>query len=300
MATRLDGKAAIVTGSGRGIGRAIALALAKEGANLVVNGVTTTPEEGSDLAPVAQTAAMIDKAGGTALVSYDSVADFRAAERLVKLCVDTFGRVDILVNNAGVVKDRMIHKMPEEEWDAVIAVHLKGTFNTIRHASPFMIRQGYGRIINTTSQSWLGMVAGQANYAAAKGGIVSLTYEAAGELARHGITVNAIAPMAATRINTSDTVRANFKRQLEAGLITRETYDELMDMPGPEFVAPLVAYLATDESRAVTGKVFACGGGQVSQYSNPVKEKVLYRDYRSQGPWTIDELARLVPEFLHG
>lgn len=299
MGNKLEGKAAVVTGAGRGIGRAIALELAKEGARVVVNDLGTGRSgEGTDASAAEEVVAEIRKNGGEAVPNADSVADFAAAGRMIQSCIDNFGRIDILVNVAGILRDRMVHKMSEEEWDAVINVHLKGTFNTIRHAAPHMREQKSGRIINFASESWLGIIAGQPNYAAAKGGIVSLTREVAGEMRNKNVTVNAITPTAATRMNMNDDVIANMKKMLESGVITQEMFDEFMDMPGPEFLAPVIAYLATDEAVGITGKVIACGGGRVALYSDPVEIKGLYKDHRKDGPWTIDDLTRLVPRML--
>ncbi len=299
MGNKLEGKAAVVTGAGRGIGRAIALELAKEGARVVVNDLGTGRSgEGTDVSPAEEVVSEIKKNGGEAVPNADSVADFAAAGRIIQSCIDNFGRIDILVNVAGILRDRMVHKMSEEEWDAVINVHLKGTFNTIRHAAPHMREQKSGRIINFASESWLGIIAGQPNYAAAKGGIVSLTREVAGEMRNKNVTVNAITPTAATRMNMNDDVIANMKKMLESGVITPEMFDEFMDMPGPEFLAPVIAYLATDEAAGITGKVIACGGGRVALYSDPVEIKGLYKDHRKDGPWTIEDLTRLVPRML--
>jgi len=299
MGKKLDGKAAVVTGAGRGIGRAIALELAKEGAKVVVNDLGTgRGGEGADASPAEAVVAEIKKAGGTALANGDSVANFAAAGCMIQSCVDNFGKIDILVNVAGILRDRMVHKMSEDEWDAVINVHLKGAFNTIHHAAAFMRPQQSGRIINFASESWLGIIAGQPNYAAAKGGIVSLTREVAGELRNKNITVNAITPTAATRMNMNDDVIANMKKMLESGIITQEMFGEFMDMPGPEYLAPVIAYLATDEAAGITGKVIACGGGRVALYSDPVQVKALYKDHKKDGPWSIDDLIKLAPRTL--
>jgi len=299
VGNKLEGKSAVVTGAGRGVGQGIALGLANEGANVVVNDLGgSSAGEGADSTPAEETVAEIRKTGRMAIANTESVADFGAAGRLIQSCVDTFGRIDILVNCAGILRDRMVHKMSEEEFDAVVAVHLKGTFNTLRHAAPLMREQKSGRIINTTSESWLGIVAGQANYAAAKGGIVSLTRQVAGELAKHNVTVNAIAPMAASRLTINDETVANFKKMLEAGIVTQEMYEEMLDQPDPKFLAPVVAYLASDEGSAITGKVVACGGGRVALYSEPVEVRSLYRDYKKEGPWTLDDLIKLLPRTL--
>lgn len=299
MGMQLEGKCAVVTGAGRGIGRAIAIELAKEGAKVVVCDLGTgRMGEGEDKSTAEEVVSEIKAAGGRATANAESVSDFTAAGRMIQNCADTFGKIDILVNCAGILRDRMLHKMSEEEFDAVIAVHLKGTFNTMHHAVVPMREQKSGRIINTVSESWLGVVAGQANYAAAKGGIVSMTREAALELGRYGITVNAIAPMAATRMNMNDDVIANYKKMLENGVMTQEIYDEMMNMPGPEYLAPVVAYLATDQAAGITGKVIACGGGRMAIYSEPTIARALFKDYKKEGPWSIDDLTRLAPGTL--
>lgn len=298
MGVRLQGRSGVVTGAGRGIGREIALALAAEGAKLLVNdpGVSRVGV-GSDAAPADEVVAEIRKHGGTAMANYDSVTDFTAAERIVKSCVDNFGRIDILVNCAGVLRDRMIFNMAEEEWDMVLSVHLKGTFNMCRHASRLMREQRYGRIINVASAAWLGST-GQSNYSAAKGGIVSFTRSIARELGRYGVTCNCIVPMAATRMTLDDDVKAKFKMQLEKGEISQERYEELVNMPGPEFVAPAVVYLATDAAANINGLVVRSAGGTVGVYSEPSIVKIIHKDYRKEGPWTVDELADLVPKIL--
>ena len=192
---RLEGKVAIVTGAGRGIGRGEALALASEGAAVVVNDLGgSTAGEGSDAAPAQQVADEITAAGGRAVANFGNVADFEAAGAMVQQALDEFGRLDILVNNAGILRDRMVFNMTREEWDQVIAVHLTGTFNTIKHAAVVMRQQRSGRIINTSSISGLGFV-GQTNYAAAKEGIVGLTRTVAMDLGRYGVTCNALRPL---------------------------------------------------------------------------------------------------------
>jgi NAD(P)-dependent dehydrogenase (short-subunit alcohol dehydrogenase family) len=298
MGVRLQGRGGVVTGAGRGIGREIALALAAEGVKLLVNdpGVSRVGA-GSNAAPADEVVTEIRKHGGTAMANYDSVTDFAAAERIVKSCVDNFGRIDILVNCAGVLRDRMIFNMAEEEWDMVLSVHLKGTFNMCRHASRPMREQRYGRIINVASAAWLGST-GQSNYSAAKGGIVSFTRSIARELGRYGVTCNCIVPMAATRMTLDDDVKSKFKMQLDKGEISQERYEELVNMPGPEFVAPAVVYLATDAAANINGLVVRSAGGTVGVYSEPSIVKIIHKNYRKEGSWTVDELADLVPKIL--
>ncbi len=255
----LDGRVAIVTGSGGGIGRAHALAFAAEGARVVVNdigvGLDGSPAGGGSAAQ-----GVVDEitaAGGEAVASGADVADWAQAEGLVHTAVDTFGRLDVLVNNAGIVRDRMIANTSEEEFDAVIAVHLKGHFATIRHAGAHwraQSKQGKAvdaRIINTSSGAGLQGSVGQGNYSAAKAGIAGLTLVAAAEMGRYGVTVNAIAPSARTRM--TETVFADIM----------STQDADFDAMAPENVSPLVVWLGSAESRAVTGTVFEVEGGVV-------------------------------------
>lgn len=295
MAKPLEGKSAVVTGAGRGIGRAVSLELAKHGASVLVSDLGGSKSgEGADAGPAQQVVAEIKKAGGTAIANGENVTDFAAAERIVRACVDSFGKIDILVNCAGILRDRMTFNMSEQEWDAVIAVHLKGMFNMCRHASRLMREQKWGRIVSTTSDAWRG-APGQGNYSAAKGGIVSLTYTLAAELGKYNVTVNAIAPVAATRLTMDDEVKARFTRAFESGMMTRDQYDEVMNMPGPEYVSPIVAYLCTEEGKVFNGRVIGVQGGRVAVYSRPFEIAGLYRNVKAEGPWTVDDLSRLAP-----
>ncbi len=197
----LDGRVAVVTGAGGGIGREIALCLAAEGASVVVNDLGTSLDgSGKGQDPASETCRLIEKAGGKAVPNPESVSDFDGAGRIVAQAVDTFGSIDILVNNAGIVRDRTLLKMTSEDYDAVIAVHQKGTFNCTRHAAPHMREAGYGRIVNITSSAGLRGNFGQTNYGAAKAAIMGMTFVWALELGRYGITVNAVAPAGLTRM----------------------------------------------------------------------------------------------------
>ncbi len=297
MAHHLEGKNAVVTGAGRGIGRAVSLELAKHGAKVVVSDLGGSKAgEGADIGPAQQVVDEIKKAGGVAIANTDDVTNFDAAERIIKTCVEKFGRIDILVNCAGILRDRMVFNMAEQEWDSVIAVHLKGMFNMVRHASRLMREQKWGRIVTTTSDAWRGSP-GQPNYSAAKGGIVSLTYTLAGELGKYNVTANCIAPMAATRMTMDEEVKARFTKLYEAGAMTKDQYEELVNMPGPEYVAPIVAYLCTEDAKIINGKVIGVSGGRVGVYSKPFELAGIYKD-RKDGPWTMDDLVRLVPNTL--
>ncbi len=296
MAGTLDGRNALVTGAGRGIGREIALAFAREGANVLVNDLGITPEGGQPShGPADEVVAECRAIGVQAVANYDSVSDFQAAEQMVKTCVSGFGRIDILVNNAGIQRHRLITELTEEDWDTVIGSHLKGAFNLCRHAAPFMIGQRYGRIINITSRQWL-RAEGRVNYAAAKGGIVSLTYGLALELERWGITCNAVAPLAATERFRA--MMPEFKSRMEGGLITEGHYQRLLNQAGPEFVPPIVVYLASDHAAHVNEKIFHIDGGTVSIFSKAEEVRTIYKDHREQGSWTPDELIEVLPRTL--
>jgi len=291
MGDRLKGRVALVTGSGQGIGRAIALALAGEGAKIVTNNRKPgTP--GGDAETVAKE---IKEAGGDAVPFFGSVSEFSEAQKMVQTALDNYGRVDILVNNAGADAPKMVWNMSEQEWDLAIDSYLKSSFNCIRHVAPLMREQRWGRIINTTSTAWLGTV-GHCNYAAAKAGIVGLTRAVAREMGRYSVTCNAYAPTAGTRFTLSEEIKAGFRKRFEAGLLTKERFEELMNPPGPETVAPFVVYLCTDAAGDINGQVFDVTYPNISIYSEPVKVKTITKHDGSQ--WTVDDLIKLVPEVL--
>lgn len=293
MPGMLEGKVAVVTGAGRGIGRGVALALAEAGARVVVNdhGVDVHGHVPSD-APANEVVRAIEKAGGQAVASGDSVSEWPAAERIIRTAVDRFGRIDILVTCAGILRDRMVFNMSEDDFDSVIAVHLKGTFNCVRHASVFMREQKYGRIITFTSGSGLFGNPGQANYGAAKAGISGLTKVAARDLGKYGITVNSIAPVAATRMTlTEEFLRAREIRR-QQGIIREESALAQLENLKPEDVAPTVVFLASDHAANVNGQFFLCAGGSISLLSQPRAVKTIFKP---DAAWTLDELDEIVP-----
>lgn len=255
--TRLcEDRVAIVTGAARGVGREHALLLAKHGAKVVVNDLGASVDgTGADTSPAQQVVDEIKAAGGEAIVNGDDVSNFDAAKNMVDQAINTFGKLDIVVNNAGILRDRMLVNMTEEEWDAVIQVHLKGTFAPTRHAAAYwraMSKQNdapvSGRVINTSSTSGIYGNVGQTNYGAAKAGIAAFTIIAARELGRIGVTVNAISPSAYTRM--TDNLREYTEEEIEVRL--------------PRWVSPTVVYLASEEAQDITGRVIQAGAGMVA------------------------------------
>jgi len=290
MGDRLKGKVAVVTGAGRGIGRGEALALAAEGAKVVVNDLGGAADgTGADKAPADEVVEEIKKMGGEAVSNYDSVATMEGGERIIKAAIDNFGRLDILVNNAGVLRDRMIFNMTEEEWDTVISVHLKGHFACAKPACVIFRQQRSGRIINTSSISGVGNM-GQANYSAAKEGIVGLTRTVARDMGRYGVTCNALRPAAATRLTLSPEMAAAREKRAAAGLSAEYDAGQLL----PEAIAPFVVFLCTDEAANINGCTFQIRGGEVHLMTDPVAIKSIYK----AGIWTVDELCKLVPMSL--
>lgn len=290
MGDWLKGKVAVITGSGQGIGGAIAIAFAQEGAKVVTNN-RSAGTKGGDAETVAN---QITAAGGQAVPFFGDVSNFKIAEQLIQTAVSKFGRLDIMVNNAGADRPHMVWNMTEEEYDLCVDSFLKGSFNCTRFACGVMREQKWGRVINTTSTAWLGAV-GHVNYCAAKAGLVGLTRGVAREMGRYGVTCNAYAPTAGTRFTLSEDVVAGFKKRLDAGLITKERYDELTNPPTPETCAPFLVYLCTDQAANINGQVFDVTGGLISYYSIPEREKSINKE---KGLWTVDELIKLVPTIL--
>ncbi len=283
-----DGRIAIVTGAGRGIGREHALSLARHGAKVVVNDVGGNIDgSGSDLSPAEQVVAEIRELGGEAVSNGDSVADWEGAQRLINTAIETFGDLHVVVNNAGILRDRVLVNMTEQEWDAVINVHLKGTFAPSRWAAAYWREQSKaghpvdGRIINTTSVSGLYGNTGQTNYGAAKAGIAMFTNIAALELARYGVTVNAVAPTALTRMTEG------------LGLMAADD-EEAKEKAAPHWIAPIVTWLASAESKGVSGRVFEASGSGLAVAEGWVRgpEVAPVDDPTALAPVVADLLSR--------
>jgi NAD(P)-dependent dehydrogenase (short-subunit alcohol dehydrogenase family) len=286
----LDGKVALVTGAGRGIGRGIAIALARAGAKVVVNDLgASLAGDGVEKGPADQVVDDIVKDGGVAAANYGSVADYNQAAAMVEQVIGTFGRIDILVNVAGILRDRMLFNMTEAEWDAVIAVHLKGTFNTSRAASVAMREQKGGRMIHMSSVSALG-APGQPNYAAGKCGIIGFSWSTANAMAKYGVTSNAIMPSGATRMIDS-TPRGRTVFEQTGKWPSEQAIGTERD---PDNVAPLVVYLASDAAAHINGQVFHSFGYGYTLLAQPQAVR------RLEGNRRLDpeELAKLFPQTL--
>jgi 3-oxoacyl-[acyl-carrier protein] reductase len=297
MEQHLKGRSAIVTGAGRGIGREIALLLAKQGAKVGVcdpglgRGGEETEERVAD-----EVVNLIKKEGGSAIPLYDSVADYKKAGEMVAKTVAEFGSIDLMINVAGILRERMIWNMSEQDFDEVVAVHLKGMWNMSHHSIKHMRAKGFGRIINFSSAAFKGSV-GQCNYAAAKAGIIGLSRTIAQEAYKFGITCNAVCPSADTRMTLTPEVKANRQRKLAAGIMTQAEYDRQTQPRGPEYIAPLIAYLCTDEAYYLNGQTFHTERGELSNYYFGETMNQITKE-EDEGMFTVEELMKKVPEMM--
>ena len=295
MGNRMEGRVVIVTGAGRGIGREVAHWMADDGASVVVNDLGGAVDgEGTSGSPAEQTAKEIRDKGGSAVANFDSVAEYESAGNIIQTAIDNFGRLDAVCHVAGILRDRMIFNMTEAEWDAVLQVHLYGAFNMVRNAIPHMIKQGYGRIVLYSSGSGLGS-SGQANYSAAKEGMVGFVRSLAKELAPYGITANAVYPGGATRM--TETVPDSSRQLRAAAVATTEIRTQGEPIQGPPEArdpannAPKAVYLCSEAAGNITGQVIGTSGWQMTLYS----PRHVTRSIHKNGRWTLDELDELIP-----
>jgi NAD(P)-dependent dehydrogenase (short-subunit alcohol dehydrogenase family) len=298
MGELLLGRVAVVTGAGKGLGRAEAIAMAAQGARVVVNDLGVTSDgTGASHGPADEVVARIKQDGGRAVPSYASVADVEGAESIIKTAIDRFGRLDILVNNAGFNRDRMVYNLSDEEWDSVLGVNLSGAFYCTRAACRIMKQQKYGRIINTSSHSGLGNM-GQANYSAAKEGVVGLTRTVGRDMQRYGVTCNAIRPVAGTRGFIEMVKEKGLKEawsKMWGTELAERRVRQMLEVNQPEDVAGLVIYLASEKAHNVNGCVFEVWHGHIGVYTEPPPiEQVLAKD----GHWTPEELVEAMPATL--
>ena len=290
----LEDKVAIVTGSGRGIGRGIAMLMAQEGAKVVVvDPGAELDGSGGSIAIADSVVNEIRANGGEAAACYESVATMEGGEAIVQTALDNFGKLDVVVTCAGILRDRMLFNMTEEEWDSVIEVHLKGTFTVVKHACILFRQQRSGSIITFSSESGLIGNSGQANYGAAKSGIAGFTKVVARDMGRYGVTANSIAPRANTRM-TSDIPSAASQIRAAQGVAAIEGEDDL-ESASPDDVAPFTVFLASDYAAHVNGQTFLVYGGIVSLMSQPRPERSIFN---GEERWSLDRLAPLASNYL--
>jgi NAD(P)-dependent dehydrogenase (short-subunit alcohol dehydrogenase family) len=289
----LEGRVAIVTGAGQGIGKGVAKLMAKEGAKVVVvDPGVNVDGTGKDLSLADQVVDEIIEDGGIAIASNRSVGTMEVGEAIIQMALEEFGKLDIVITCHGILRDRMIFNMSEDEWDSVINVHLKGTFTIVRPACSLFRKQGYGRIVTFTSESGLVGNSGQANYGAAKAGIAGFTKVVARDMGKYNVTANSIAPRAATRM-TSGIPDSAVKAREELGIMATEGEDELSSA-NPDDIAPFTVYLASEYAHNINGQTFLVYGGVVSLFNEPESTKTISKE----GRWTIEELASVFPSAI--
>lgn len=291
-----DGKSVVVTGAGRGIGREVALAFARHGAKVVVSDLQEVAEDGAaDSTIVDAVVSQIAQSGGVAIGCAGSVVDFSVASSVVESCLRSFGSIDVLVNAAGVGRVRPIWEATEDDFEMLAGVHLKGTFNMCRHACARMRERGAGCIVNFTSDFWRGLpgFTGSSMYSAVKAGVVGLTRSISQEMMPYGVTCNAVAPLARTRMLIPKVPRSAEAAWRE-GRLEQWFYDDLRVPGGPEHIPPAILFLASEQGKNISGKVIGVSKGRVALYAEPYERRRLQKS----GLWTVEELCDALPGFL--